>query len=480
MQQHKLLRVLPCQAGVDPVAITRFIDAVEEQNLGLHSLMLLRHNKVVAEGWWAPYRSDYNHFLFSLSKSFTSTAVGFAVQERRLTLDDDVLGFFPGKLAAPPCENMRKMKVRHLLGMCTGHTVEPKMGASDDWAYDFLTSYVPLEPGSKFLYNTFATYMLSVIVQNVTGQRVSAYLTPRLLEPLGIENVWWETCPKGYDTGGYGFHVKTEDIAKFGTFLLNRGACDGRQLLDAAWIDEATAWHIYNGPSQNPDWEQGYGYQFWRCQPEGVYRGDGAFGQYCIVMPRQDAVLAVQSGMDDMQPMLTLVWDILLPAMRDGDIDCPKPVQEQLKKRLTQLTLPLPAGESPAQHACAREASGKTYRVVDNAFGISRIRFDFGDTTTLHLVVDGRELAIRLGYQQWLDTPIDANVPSMEAGRPFFGDVACAGAWRQDAYTFQAAYTRTPFIDTFTATFSPGALVLSGSRNVGFSRQNIALCGIAE
>lgn len=478
MQKNKLLRVLPCQAGVDPAAITRFIDAVEEQNLGLHSLMLLRHNKVVAEGWWAPYQPEYNHFLFSLSKSFTSTAVGFAVQEKRLTLDDAVLGFFPGKLPAPPCENMRKMKVRHLIGMCTGHTVEPQMGMSEDWAYDFLSSYVPLEPGSKFLYNTFATYMLSVIVQTVTGQKVSEYLKPRLLEPLGIGNVWWETCPKGYETGGFGFNIKTEDIAKFGTFLLNRGAYEGKQLLDSAWIDEATAWHIYNGPNHNPDWEQGYGYQFWRCQPEGVYRGDGAFGQYCIVMPRQDAVLAVQSGMDDMQPMLTLVWDILLPAMGD-DVSCEKHAQDALKQRLQNLVLPVPAGQDSRHDAVASKVSGKTYRMVPNDFGITEMRFDFGQTTMLHLVREEKKLDIAVGYQAWPETPIAVKVPSMATGYPFFGDVACAGAWQNGVYTIKAAYTRTPFMDTLSADFSSGALVLTGSRNVGFNRKDVKLVGFA-
>ncbi|MDD3242546.1 MAG: serine hydrolase [Eubacteriales bacterium] len=477
---ESLLHALPCQAGVDPNGILHFLDDVESQELALHGLMVLRHNKVVAEGWWAPYQSAYNHMLFSLSKSFTSTAVGFAVQEGLVSLDDPILKFFPGKLPAAPCENMQKMKVRHLIGMCTGHIVEPSFHDQEDWVYTFLASYVPLEPGSKFLYNTAATYMLSAILQTVTGQKVSEYLRPRLLEPLGIENVWWETCPKGYETGGFGFNIKTEDIARFGTFLLNRGAYNGRQLIDAAWIDEATARHISNGdPSVASDWTQGYAYQFWRCQPEGVYRADGAFGQYCIVMPKQDAVIAINSGLNNLQGVLDLVWKHLVPAMRD-DAVCDKAVNDRLKARLAALRLAMPQGTQPTpNHA----GSGVHYHLVDNRFGLTGIRFDFGAQTTFTLEAGEKSFALPVGHDRWVETHVQGSPSSDRDASGFslpFSDVACAGAWKDGCYRFCMAYTRTPFVDTLEARFSGNALVLRFQRNVGFDAEPIVFCGLCE
>ena len=157
--------------------------------------------------------------------------------------------------------------------------------------------------------------MLSAIVQKATGKTVLDYLKPRLFEPLGIEHPTWETSPQGISTGGYGLSIRTEDIAKFGQLYLQKGKWHGKQLVPAAWVEAATARQTSNGSNPKSDWDQGYGYQFWRCR-HGAYRGDGAFGQYCIVMPEQDAVIAITSGVKDMQAVLNLVWDKLLPAMQ--------------------------------------------------------------------------------------------------------------------------------------------------------------------
>ena len=218
----KLPRALPKDMHVSSKKILDFINAIEENQLGLHSFMLTRKGTVIAEGYWNPYNEDSTHMLFSLSKSFTSTAIGFAVQEGLLHLSDRVISFFPDRLPCAPCENMQKMEIRHLINMCTGHDIEPPL-LGEDRVYQFLTSYVALEPGSRFLYNTPATYMLSAILQTVTGQTVFEYLQPRLFGPLGIENIWWESCPKGINAGGFGLNLKTEDIAKFSVFLLQKG-----------------------------------------------------------------------------------------------------------------------------------------------------------------------------------------------------------------------------------------------------------------
>ena len=230
------------------------------------------------------------HTLFSLSKSFTATAVGLAVAEGRLSVDDPVLGFFPDEAPAIISPHLAAMQVRHLLSMSTGHgedtTAALRQAADGNWVRAFLERPVEHEPGTFFLYNSGATYMLSAIVQRLTGQTLLDYLQPRLFAPLGIERPTWESCPRGINAGGWGMSATTEDIARFGQLYLQQGRWEGRQLVPAAWVAAATSTQADNSSRTEPDWAQGYGYQFWRCR-HGAYRGDGAFGQFCLVMPEQ-------------------------------------------------------------------------------------------------------------------------------------------------------------------------------------------------
>ncbi|MHB1357899.1 MAG: serine hydrolase domain-containing protein [Anaerolineae bacterium] len=362
-----LPRSAPEPHGVSPAAVVKFIDEIEAAKLELHSLMLLRHGSVVAEGWWKPYAPEKPHMLFSLSKSFTSTAIGFAVAEGLLSVDAPVLGFFKDEAPIKPGRHWDEMQVRHLLSMSTGHAVDTTgymiRRRDGDWVRGFLRRPVKFKPGTHFLYNTGATYMLSVIVQKLTGQKVLDYLTPRLFGPLGIEGATWEECPRGHNTGGFGLNIKTEDIARFGQFLLQRGQWGGVQLLPAAWVDEATRKHVENGTADGTnDWGEGYGYQFWRCIP-GCYRGDGAFGQYCIVVPQLDLVIAITSGLGDMAAVLRLIWDILLPAIGDRLPDN-LPARSALAARLAGLSYepPVLQDSSPLETTVA----GKTYRLDSN------------------------------------------------------------------------------------------------------------------
>ena len=195
----------------------------------MNSFMLLRHGHVVAEGWWAPYDAEAPHSLYSLSKSFTSTAVGLAIAEGKLSLDDEVLKFFPDDAPAEPSNNLKAMRVSDLLRMSTGQQTEPPRTADQPWTKTFLAQPVPFKPGTHFLYNTSATYMLSAIVQKATGMTVLDYLKPRLFEPLGIEHPTWETSPQGISAGGYGLSIRTEDIARFGQLYLQKGKWQGKQ-----------------------------------------------------------------------------------------------------------------------------------------------------------------------------------------------------------------------------------------------------------
>ena len=268
-----------------------------------------------------------------------------------------MLKFFPEDAPAEPSNNLKAMRVSDLLRMSTGHQTEPPRTPDQPWTKTFLAHPVPFKPGTHFLYNTSATYMLSAIVQKATGMTVLDYLRPRLFEPLGIEHPTWETSPQGISTGGYGLSIRTEDIARFGQLYLQKGKWQGKQLVPEAWVEAATARQTSNGSNPKSDWDQGYGYQFWRCR-HGAYRGDGAFGQYCIVLPEQDAVIAITSGVKDMQAVLNLVWDKLLPAMKPSPLARRRRGQEE-----TRTHAEGPVAASAGRLRLSREGVGQEVRV---------------------------------------------------------------------------------------------------------------------
>lgn len=333
-----LPRSAPEAQGVSSEAIRAFVEAADRQVNTMHSFMLVRHGRVVAEGWWKPEAADKPHVLWSLSKSFTSTAVGLAIEDGKLSLTDEVLKFFPDQAPEKPSNNLKAMRVRDLLTMSTGHQTEPKFTKDTPWVKTFLAQPVPHKPGTHFLYNTPATYMLSAIVQKVTGQTVLDYLKPRLFDPLGIDKPTWGTSPQGITLGGYGLSIRSEDIAKFGQLYLQRGEWKGKQLVPASWVRLATSRQMSNGSNPKSDWDQGYGFQFWRCR-HGAFRGDGAFGQFCIVLPEQDAVVALTANCRDMQGELNLVWDKLLPAFHDKALPENKAEQAKLAETLGNLAV---------------------------------------------------------------------------------------------------------------------------------------------
>ncbi|SFL08001.1 CubicO group peptidase, beta-lactamase class C family [Paenibacillus sp. 1_12] len=314
----KLPRSKPESQGVNSSGIERFLKAVEDKLLDLHSFMLLRNGNVLAEQWWPPTTPESPNVLFSISKSFTSTAIGFAAAEGLLSIEDQVLSFFPEEVTPNIESNMSELRVRHLLTMTTGHAQDPTASMRDEadgnWIKGFLE--IPLEepPGTRFVYNSGASYLLSAIVHRVTGQTLLNYLQPRLFKPLGIMDITWDTCPKGIECGGWGLHARTEDIAKFGQLYLQKGSWNGKQLLSESWVEDATMSHITTERENGIDKQQGYGYQFYRCRYD-AYCARGANGQFCIVVPERNAVIVITSRVTNMQEVLDLVWDNLVSEM---------------------------------------------------------------------------------------------------------------------------------------------------------------------
>lgn len=483
MSAYRLPQSTPAAQGISPAAITAFIDGIEANALEVHSFILLRHGHTVAEGWWHPYRAALPHMLFSLSKSFTSTAVGLAVHEGLLTVDDRVIEFFPTELPPTVSDNLAAMRVRHLLSMTTGHaedTLPRTVRAADqNWVRTFLSLPVEHKPGAPFVYNSGATYMLSAIVQSLTGQQLVDYLRPRLFEPLGIDYAVWESCPRGINTGGWGLNITTDAIARFGQLYLQRGQWQGQQLIPAEWVAAATSYQTPNN-GDNPDWAQGYGYQFWRCQ-HNAYRGDGAFGQYCIVMPEQDAVLAMTSGVSDMQAVLDQVWTHLLPAMESEALPEELSAQARLNDKLAALALPTISGRATSPLAVT--VSDQCFHFHDvpvsddpRDIPLQSIALTFAaDQAICRFQDSGGQYAIPLGYGEWRTGATLYCAPTEQ-------QVAGCGAWTaDDIYTLKIQFVERPFSITATCRFVDDELHYQSHMNVNFGpTEGPALVGVTD
>ncbi len=455
MRIPDLPRTSPERQGIASAALLHFVEALDSQLHDVHSFMLLRHGSVVAEGWWSPYRRDYPHMVFSLSKSFTSTAVGLAVAEGYFSIDDPVLSFFPDEATTTGNAYLAAMRVRHLLSMTTGHLVDTWTSMVDrpdgDWIKGFFAVPVVHAPGTHFLYNTGATYLLAAIVQRTTGTRLIEYLEPRLFAPLGIERAAWDESPQGVAHGGVGLRLTTEDIARFGQLYLQNGIWQGRRLLSAAWIAEATTARIAPVADAHSDWAQGYGYQFWRCR-HGAYRGDGVFGQYCIIMPEQDAVLAITGGLDvlDATLPLNLVWDRLLPAMGNEPLAEASAAARHLTEKLSGLSL-LPV-QGPATSPVASRIVGRTYAVDANALRIETIVLQ-GNASgwMVRITTAAGEAAIPCGHGVWQPGQTTLFNDFWVVGPT---PVVASGAWTaEEDFTMVVRLYETPFFHTLVCHF---------------------------
>jgi CubicO group peptidase (beta-lactamase class C family) len=461
-----LPRSLPETQGVASQGLLDFVDAVEKAKLNLHSMMVLRRGHVVAEGWWAPYAANYKHTLYSLSKSFTSTAVGMAIGEGKFSLDDKIVSFFPQDVPATVSPNLAAMRVQDLLTMSTGHDKDttPGMLTTKDgnWAKAFLAQPVDHDPGTFFMYNSGATYMLSAIVQKKTGQPVLDYLKPRLFDPLDIKGADWEVDPNGIDTGGWGLRVKTEDIAKFGQLYLQKGVWQGKRLLAESWIADATRSHIQSKggsrKAEENDWLQGYGYQFWRCR-HNAYRGDGAFGQYCIVIPDQDAVIAITSETADMQGILDQVWNHILPALKGvGMASDKKAVQAKLKQEMASLSFIPPTTLEPK--ASVDKVSGKTYRIADNSLNIKSVLLKFKPNEVRFTMEDEQgPRDVLCGLGEWRESttglsPLPLKLVPTSVPNEKTTTLYATGAWLDDqTFSMIWRFIETAHYERVTCTF---------------------------
>ncbi|MCQ4079724.1 beta-lactamase family protein [Streptomyces sp. RB6PN25] len=468
MSAHSLPAGSPAAQGVDARGVHAFLDAVEAApDIEPHSLMILRHGSLVASGWWAPYTPDTPQLLYSLSKSFTSAAAGFAVAEGLLRLDDPVVSYFPEFDSDITDPRSRAMLVRHVASMASGHLCETYEKAftldRNEPVRGFLLLPPDREPGTVFAYNQPASYTLATIIQRVTGQSLTQYLRPRLFDPLGIGEAAWLQYPAGRDLGFSGLHATTDAIARLGLLYLQNGVWEGKRLLPASWIAEATRSHISNAEGAaegaKSDWQQGYGFQFWMSRHG--YRGDGAYGQFCLVLPEYDAVIVTTAATEQMQALLDVVWEHLLPAF-GAPLDARRDEDVALQQRLSGLELP-PLAAKPVPLADPDLWSGAEFAPEGGActdqptLTAVAVAAEDGAAWTVCLTEGESRLDLRFNGTGWtIDTRPDAPVPTAVSGgwtapdtlivdvafleTPHHLDVTCSLARR----TFRARWRTTP------------------------------------
>jgi CubicO group peptidase (beta-lactamase class C family) len=426
MTDGALPRSTPEAQGVSSEALGLLLSELDVHLDSVHGVVVVRHGHVVAEASWSPYAVDAPHSMYSVSKSFTATAVGFAVAEGLLTADDRLIDLFPESAPVDPDARVRELRVRHLLTMNTGHADDTMEAIFENETGDgvaaFLATPLAADPGTLFVYNTGASYVLSALVQKLTGVRLLDYLTPRLFEPLGIRGARWEQDARGIDMGGFGLTITTRDLAAFGQLFLQRGVFGGERMLSEEWVAAATA-PLVPSAGGTPDWQQGYGYQMW-TSVHG-YRGDGAFGQFCLVLPDDDAVIAITGSLPDMQKPLDALWRHREAVLGEGPLDENPDAAVTLAAIVAGLEVSAPASAA----AFPAGLEGARYLLDGGPNDAVAVSPD-AQGTALVFTVGGVDHRIVVGADRWAAGLTDL---APEPGTPIFA----RGGWA-DSSTFRA------------------------------------------
>lgn len=446
-------RTTPEAVGIPSASVEWLLDRLEEGWTEPHGLMIMRHGKVCAEGWWAPYASGIRHGLQSHTKTYAATAVGIAYTEGLLKLTDRIVDIFADEIPENPSENLKKLTVRDVLCMGCGMDTMPR--PSKDWIREFLATPVNHVPGTTFMYNSTGSTFLGAIVRKLTGLGLHDYLKPRLFDKIGIdaENLRWITMPDGMEIGGGGLFATTEDNLRLMKLYADGGVWEGERILAEDYVKLATSKQNDSATERavNPPAEDnfvGYGFQIWMCRPKGVYRADGAMGQFTIVFPERDMLLAItenasgSTGGAMPQKALDTIWKWMdaLPGPETEILPEDPEASAHLARRMQMLALPAPrrSPESPLQE----KINGSTYAVTDGYFALAdagMVRFMSGEdrpggakalsltfaenACTLTCLVDGKPQSLTAAMD---GTRLRNELPGMPS------IALCSGCWEAD------------------------------------------------
>ena len=470
MIKKPLVRSTPEAEGIPSAAVQGFVKALDRVGRNghlVHGYILLRHGRVIAEGHWAPVSPEQPHQLFSLSKSFVSSAIGIAQGEGLLSIDDRLVDFFPEFMSEKVSDRMKRVSLRNLLTMASGHA-ECAVGRYSvdnpgaDWVRNFLEDELPYEPGTKFAYNSGATFMLSAVLKKVTGRDLTDYLRPRLFDPLGFGETRWERNPDGLELGGWGLWLTTEEIAAFAQLWLQNGAWEGRQLIPRDYVAMASRKQIENagipwgGP---PDWNQGYGFQFWMCR-YNCFRGDGYAGQIALMMPEYDIAVGITAGCNDIQAELDVAYASLMPAVQHRAL--PENPEALASLRAVEAGLRIEMGAGGAANVAF---SPERYQIDDNKLRLRTVSVApslSGNAVSIKLEYDNRTAEFMAGIEQAVVTKT-----CLVYAEPL--DVAAKAVWHSGSeLEVTALPLGTPSFFTLRFSFDGNKLVLKHSTPIWF------------
>ncbi|WP_082361067.1 serine hydrolase domain-containing protein [Bacillus sp. FJAT-28004] len=470
----------PENHGLSSKSLLAFFAQINQLNLNLNSFILMQNGKATSEFYRDPYRQGNPQLLFSLSKSFTSIAIGIACDEGLLDVSNKVISFFPDKLPHTISDNLAEMTIHHLLSMNAGHhdNIYGSVAEKTDWVKAYLAMEVEHKPGTYYRYSTHSTYMLSAILERVTGQKLIDYLMPHLFVPLGISSPSWETCPLGIVAGGMGLSIPTEGIAKFGQMLLNKGVFNGHRIVSDQYILLATSEQSDTSRDEERiDFSQGYGYQFFMCR-DGCFMGNGGYGQLCFVSPKHQVVIAATSSfssMKQLQTLLDLVYDhILLPLDTDILFDHVEQKAE-LDQHLSNMTFPYTTPRSEPNHTIC----------------LNDLHFSFMDNTQmltqLHFTSSGSEFQFKLIFDDQSVKTYPFNFNSLIHSTDHFTkdlathdqEVVTQACWI-DSYQLSLTliYIETPYVVIYFVRFYDNKIELKYTNNMSFGFDEYELIGV--
>ncbi|MFD6278789.1 serine hydrolase domain-containing protein [Streptomyces sp. NPDC060209] len=454
-QRTLLPRSAPAASGISSRSISAMLDRLEARSGESHSIMVVHRGHVVAEGWWSPYSADRPHLLYSLTKSFTSIAVGLAIGDGLLSLDDRVVDVLPDCVPADVSEQGRRITVHHLLSMTSGHPTDSLAEAwerePDDLVKGFLSLPFAAAEGTRHVYDNSTTYILARMVERVTGRGLPEFLDVRLFTPMGIDHAEWDRVASGAAFGFHGLHLTTEGVAAFGELLRRGGMWGDQQLVPRGWVELATSRHIDSewilDGSDQADFSYGYGYQFWMSRHG--YHGHGSYAQQCVVVPSHDLVVAV-TAQGESQDVLDAVWECLLPGVGHAGSTQDDAI---LADRLQRLSLqPVLGSAAPGRAVSAKLDASAEASALPDGTTVTVDPTDGGWLVRFESLLD-----IEVGHGDWRE--------SAPLGQP----IVAAGAWQGSTYVADLYVITTPHrvrlavdADAGTATATWSTLPLTG------------------
>ncbi len=434
--------ITPEQAGISSAAIQEYIQVLEDAQLSMHDVILIKGNDVFFEGYWAPFHKDFKHRMYSVSKSFISLAVGFAIQDGLLDLDDKMSKHFPKELEGQTDENMRNQTVRHMLMMSTAKTEEPWFSARTDDRVRFYFENKRTESrpsGTIFQYDSPGSFVICALVERLTGMPFMDYLRQKLFDKIGVSNeAHCLKCPGGHSWGDSAVLCTPMDLAKVARFTLNKGAWNGNQLLNADYVTAATGKQIDNNVlGINACNTQGYGYLFWRTWQDS-YFFNGMGSQFAICVPGKDLIMVCNADNQGKEQSRDIIIDNFFKMIVDKIADAPLAEDEKAQKELQAMAsgLKLMTAKGATESAWQEKVNGVTYVMNENEMGITKMRVVFdGAKSRLEYTNAQGDKTIYFGMGENAFAKFPQEGYSKDVGSVFtkghYYDCAASAAWTE-------------------------------------------------